>query len=632
MTDEKLNITINSILEKFVDETIGENAEITYSQLANAELPEQIKGFLWLELDFAARRLLKNINSSQFDFSSDLLADGRREFAKQIIQTASLTRAEYLDLLQKATVLHFHYLSTPQRVLLEIIFEENSQEQLTPEIQSRLRYFSDYIYLIDVFLKYLEKKKVAAISATKFKKIISDIDRKIVSTYNETDFLDLLFPLYNIFALGNESEIPISILIGFLKEKDASEILISLQDLAHKGIETLSLQDMRLIFEGKSDEVFQNAIPVTPTPSQKSLAGEKPQPKSDAPIENEQAAQPMPASEQTEPSEKLEPQPPQVEPPLPIEPSPAAPLPNAEPPQSETLTESGALIEHAASSEDFSKIEICESEPQPDIDLTETEITEKSADDIEASPQEHQDADNLPENLSVPDQPKAEPVQPEDTESAALPDTQLENAIPAPIAEKNRSEMDAIASEVLAELSEIEPLLNQNESEEKASLEEKLFESIDDDAETNAEFILDDTDVPYEEKKEPDFDSDLSLLNKIETPPSAPIPSSEPTNEMTEEFFKAVIGEGKPRPTLKEPKPLPDLKTLIDEGKRKRFIRKLFRGNEYEYDDAIAEINKKKSWREASVFIDMEIFTRNKIDEDSSDAIYFTDIVFSRYN
>lgn len=76
---------------------------------------------------------------------------------------------------------------------------------------------------------------------------------------------------------------------------------------------------------------------------------------------------------------------------------------------------------------------------------------------------------------------------------------------------------------------------------------------------------------------------------------------------------------------------LRDVRLLIDDDERKRFVKRLFKGNEAEYEKAIAAINEKKTWREASLFIDHEIFSRFKVDEFSSEAVAFVDIVFERY-
>ncbi|MFQ3607323.1 MAG: hypothetical protein SNJ55_01670 [Chloroherpetonaceae bacterium] len=76
---------------------------------------------------------------------------------------------------------------------------------------------------------------------------------------------------------------------------------------------------------------------------------------------------------------------------------------------------------------------------------------------------------------------------------------------------------------------------------------------------------------------------------------------------------------------------LRDVRLLISDDERKKFIKRLFKGSETDYDSAITSINQMKTWREASLFIDREIFSRFKVDEFSSEAVAFVDIVFERF-
>ncbi len=76
---------------------------------------------------------------------------------------------------------------------------------------------------------------------------------------------------------------------------------------------------------------------------------------------------------------------------------------------------------------------------------------------------------------------------------------------------------------------------------------------------------------------------------------------------------------------------LRDVRLLISDEERKQFIKRLFKGSEEDYNAAIANINQMKTWREASLYIDREVFSRFKVDEFSSEAVAFVDIVFERF-
>lgn len=84
--------------------------------------------------------------------------------------------------------------------------------------------------------------------------------------------------------------------------------------------------------------------------------------------------------------------------------------------------------------------------------------------------------------------------------------------------------------------------------------------------------------------------------------------------------------ESQPQTTIK----LPDLNSLLDEKKREKFIKKIFKRNEEKFQQAIEKLNSIDNWKEASTFID-SIFIEHEIDPYSDEAIEFTDFVYRRY-
>jgi hypothetical protein len=96
------------------------------------------------------------------------------------------------------------------------------------------------------------------------------------------------------------------------------------------------------------------------------------------------------------------------------------------------------------------------------------------------------------------------------------------------------------------------------------------------------------------------------------------------------DFFELAKQEIRAQKKDDEPN-LRDIQSLISADERKSFIKRLFKGSEEEYNQAIRVINEKKTWREASLYIDHEIFSRFKVDEFSSEAVAFIDIVFERF-
>jgi len=98
----------------------------------------------------------------------------------------------------------------------------------------------------------------------------------------------------------------------------------------------------------------------------------------------------------------------------------------------------------------------------------------------------------------------------------------------------------------------------------------------------------------------------------------------------TIDFFELEKQRLQSQKVQQEPN-LRDVRLLISDDERKKFIKRLFKGSEADYNTAISAINQMKTWREASLYIDREIFSRFKVDEFSSEAVAFVDIVFERF-
>ena len=75
----------------------------------------------------------------------------------------------------------------------------------------------------------------------------------------------------------------------------------------------------------------------------------------------------------------------------------------------------------------------------------------------------------------------------------------------------------------------------------------------------------------------------------------------------------------------------PDISGAIQEGEKRKFIRKIFKQEEAMFDEAVRQLSGMPGWKEASRFID-EIFIRNDVDPYSGEAERFIEIVFQQYH
>lgn len=489
MTDEKINAVLKYVVRTFQAQSIKSESGISYAAIEASPLPAQLKIFLLDEIIRMAEADVAAVQNTRFVFADAKLQAERETFARALGKTATFGQNEFLTLIEAAAAQHLNYLFRPQLSLSEFIFGR-TQERTTRELGARLSNFTDYRYLTDVFLQYLEKKQVDSITAPKFEKLIFDIDRKITLNYDKNDFLLLLKPIYDFFEEANESEVPVQLIIGFFQEKDLMVIANLFEDLRQKSVFSISIVEVNEIFQGRSEEVVRRktgrkdaaAVPLQPAPAQ-----------------------------------------------------PAISTPAVEPVATVSATKS-----------------------------------------------------------------PSKPVAPTTMQqaAAALPD---ETAPVPPVLEplKLSNEIEQLPDETFDEY-----MMRQQESG----------------------LIIDDTNVS-ETPQPVNHEAELSVFSKVESPPAPP-----QKIEADESIKKLAVAEPpKPASAATGASGLPDLRVLISEEDRRKIIKRVFKGSEENYDRAVAMINDKKSWRDASLFIDDEVFLKYKVDEYSSEAVLFTDIVFSRY-
>ncbi len=162
------------------------------------------------------------------------------------------------------------------------------------------------------------------------------------------------------------------------------------------------------------------------------------------------------------------------------------------------------------------------------------------------------------------------------------------------------------------EADEVVPPDEPTAAEEESSEEEPI-------AQTDAEKTSFETDELFIPKKPP-------------IPQSPPIAEERPLDapELDEEITSDKDA-GEPEHRAPSSLPYSSLEMLIDEDERKRFIRKLFNGDSAYYNVIIHTLDNMTSWKEASLYID-EIFLMNGVDPYSSDSVFFTDKVYSRFS
>jgi hypothetical protein len=265
---------------------------------------------------------------------------------------------------------------------------------------------------------------------------------------------------------------------------------------------------------------------------------------------------------------------------------------------------------------------------EEEIEVVEEEA-ELSEEDTELIEDEAEIIDETPENVI------------EETEQAA--EESLEKAVTEEMMTEEIDEMDAEEEDIEEEILQTEEAETYPKEEQDTGYtdeEEVPPDSIDEPVK-NGEAETDETiqkrENGAEEPKKDDTVSahltepdDIFVPKKTKvSPPKVMEPETEPeTRKPRDKKPDKKKTEDIPVPTMPA---YTSLELLIDDDERKRFIRKLFNGDEAYYSVIIQTLDKMTSWKEASLYID-EIFLMNGVDPYSSDSVHFTDKVYSRFS
>ncbi|NGP75583.1 hypothetical protein G3570_02995 [Balneolaceae bacterium YR4-1] len=296
--------------------------------------------------------------------------------------------------------------------------------------------------------------------------------------------------------------------------------------------------------------------------------------------------------------------------------------------------------------------------------------------DIESEEEQQEETDRQPEDLAVTEEDDSSEESFEDTESESL---QEDEAVtreededvkePVPLTNKSResnveieheeeslntifagdTEEDSNDFEDEYADDEEDEIAYEEEDESESGLHDKFEteEAYDADQESDEPVEFDEskeeysedtvTDSEVEEKVDDDQESDFEIKaeEKKETPMWQRFMSSEELEELAEQEEESSYNdefeeyEEEPifdltmekQPTEEE---IAHLRSVLQD-KQSYFVQEIFGGSERAYDEAIEKIAAKKGWRDASRFIEKEVFKRNMIDMYSEEAVDFTD-------
>lgn len=201
------------------------NSFVTFDQLASANLHPALLQYVSAEIDYLIfedrQKLLKE---SLFDYSGDQINDHFNQISEEIKQTKKFSKEYISKLLLHATSFNVNYVVRPNWSLLQFIFE-NEDEKNVSEVKQILNYLYYYPYYKRILINFFNQKHLYKISEDELISVLDKIDKiNIENNFEEivNESLSNIVDFINIGEIGN-NRISKDVIEYFLIDKNFAE-------------------------------------------------------------------------------------------------------------------------------------------------------------------------------------------------------------------------------------------------------------------------------------------------------------------------------------------------------------------------------------------------------------------------
>ena len=204
---------------------------ITVEKLLSTDIHPSIKKYLEGEIDYLISEDRKKlIENSLFDYSGKEISNYFDLIGAEIKKTKKISYEDIKNIILQAVSFNANYVVRPKWSLSKLIYG-NSKTISINEIQLMFNYTYYFEYLNNVFLAYLSKKKILAITVTEFELIMNKIDRELFMLHQSKLVDNALYAIADYFSIGglNKSSVSVEAVESFLKEKNLTELLFKLK-------------------------------------------------------------------------------------------------------------------------------------------------------------------------------------------------------------------------------------------------------------------------------------------------------------------------------------------------------------------------------------------------------------------
>jgi|GEM_PF-2792598 len=246
---------ISSVLE------LSESRNNISEVLDNDDIDKSIKHYIYSEVEWWIYKIKEARSEIKyFDMEDSELRQEYNKLDSLLKRKAILSKDEFRKLIDGAIKARFNILLRPRISLGWFVYRDYEKISIN-EIKYRLKYFTDYSYIYDGFIKWANENKfddTENIELEKFNSVIEEIDNEFVFNLNSDGLISLLEPLYKIFDYKNAEGnylLPIEALIVFFDDKSIYQLVDKFDEQINEaGIEFLDQTSLLEIIQSLSGQ------------------------------------------------------------------------------------------------------------------------------------------------------------------------------------------------------------------------------------------------------------------------------------------------------------------------------------------------------------------------------------------
>lgn len=563
--------TVQKITQKLIHLLPENDQYYRLDELREWGFPSYIVRRIKVELEHNLAESMIIPKTDWANTQSDAVLDAWQQFVDAIRAEARLPASYGKTVIETAVDDVVRLLVQPRKNVPEVIFGDDERLSRS-QLYDRIEKVVVYRHFVKLIRRYMEKRDLDSLGREQCEKIVKQADEKLTRQYSPLNWAQMLDPLFRLM----DDNIDTNLLRLFFEDRNMSRIArkfdLMNNDISRaEFIEALSSPDSLSVDEEEHPNLFEDQ-PKTEYPES------EPDPES---IENEEKdSDPLDIEDQEQEDQdngsfSLE--------------------------QDEPVDENYVQEPEAGEEENFGAFFMEHSEEEVE--------TEEESDDQTLNAIFSREEDREQEIEYAFEEPE---------ESEMEPDAYQEEFDEPESAETEVETEEYAEEEHVEEAPEEE--IDEPEGESEGDLE---IEETESEGEKSPMWMRYMSDEEIEEYKREQEEAEDELMED----PLADI--SEEQEESDNEFLEDPIIDLTEDDTTDQEIDL--LKDLL-RNDRDRFVEEIFGGSERAFEEAMEEIASFSNWREASKYIEQEIFKRNLVDVYSEAAIDFTDQLHNHFN